>query len=217
MKDGEVSRNRGVESPFIPALVLFNILPATPHHTSFLSATVNVLRMPVDRHPGQEKAVFVHSSSNKVKGSMYYTAPRAARLIRAGVGVGSVQGIQSWGLDLGSMLSVCPVFSSQNLNWVCVGGSTKVSEHLGAPGPFALLNLRLGVSPRLTEAGSKAKCKDPGAVCKPLVSFLYQILLLPPPRLRVGFPAKHRLWRAGEEGRWAGAEPSRLYFGAWNE
>lgn len=133
MKDGEVSRNRGMESPFIPALVLFNILPATPHHTSFLSATVNVLRIPVDRHPGQEKAVFVHSSSNKVKGSMYYTAPRAARLIRAGVGVGSVQGIQSWGLDLGSMLSVCPVFSSQNLNWVCVGGSTKVSEHLGAP------------------------------------------------------------------------------------
>lgn len=132
MKDGEVSRNRGMKSLSIPALVLFNILRAAPHHTSFLSATANALWIPVDRHPGQEKAVFVQSS-NKVKGSMYYTAPRAARLIRAGVGVGSVQDIQSWGFDLGSVLSVCPGFSPQNLNWVCAGGSTKVSEHLGAP------------------------------------------------------------------------------------
>lgn len=66
----------------------------------------------------------------------------------------------------------------------------------------------------LTKAGSKAKCKDPGAVCKPLVTSLYQILLLLPPRLGVGFSAKHRLLRAGEEGHWAGGEPSGLYFGA---
>ena len=133
MKDGEVSRNRGMENLSIPALVLFNILPATPHHTSFLSATVNVLRIPVDRHPGQEKAVFVQSPSNKVKGSMYYTAPRAPRLISAGMGVGSVQDIQRWVIDLGSVLTVCRGFFPQNLNWVCVGGSTEVSEHLGAP------------------------------------------------------------------------------------
>lgn len=48
-----------MESLSVPDLVLFNILPATPRHTSFLSAMVNVLRIPVDRHPGQEKAVFV--------------------------------------------------------------------------------------------------------------------------------------------------------------
>ena len=216
MKDGEVSRNHGMESLSIPALVLFNILCAAPHRTSFLSAAANALWIPVDRHPGQEKAVFVQPS-NKVKGSMYYTAPRAARLIRAGVGVGSVQDIQSWGFDVGSVLSVCPGFSPQNLNWVCARGALKYPSTWEPPGPFTLLNLRLSVSPRLTEAGSKAKCKDSGAVCKPLVSFLYQILLLPPPRLRVGFPAKHKLWRAGEEGRWAGAEPSRLYFGARNE
>lgn len=72
----------------LPALVLFSILPATPHNTSFLSTMVNVLRVPVDTHLGQEKTVFVWLSSNKVKGSMYFTALWAARLIRAGVGHG---------------------------------------------------------------------------------------------------------------------------------
>lgn len=48
-----------MERLFIPALVLFNIQPATPHHSSFLSAVVNVLGIPVDRHPGPEKTVFV--------------------------------------------------------------------------------------------------------------------------------------------------------------
>lgn len=62
-------------------------------------------------------------------------------------------------------------------------GSTEEPEHLGAPEPFAFLNLRLDFSPVLTKAGSKAKCKDPGAVCKPLVTSLYQVLLLLPARL----------------------------------
>lgn len=48
-----------MENLSIPAPVLFNIQPATPRHNSFLSAMVNVLGIPVDRHPGQEKEVFV--------------------------------------------------------------------------------------------------------------------------------------------------------------
>ena len=139
---------------------------------------------------------------------------------------GSLEQAWVWGLCRifragGLMWGLCLVCVPDSLHrtWIgCVlGGALKYPSTWEPPGPFALLNLRLSVSPRLTEAGSKAKCKDSGAVCKPLVSFLYQILLLPPPRLQVGFPAKHKLWRAGEEGRWAGAEPSRLYFGARNE
>lgn len=48
-----------MENLSIPALVLFNIQPAFPFHNPFLSAMENVLGIPGDRHPGQEKAVFV--------------------------------------------------------------------------------------------------------------------------------------------------------------
>lgn len=56
------------------------------------STMVNVLRVPVDTHLGQKKTVFVWLSSNKVKGSMYFTALWAARLIRAGAGHGACVG-----------------------------------------------------------------------------------------------------------------------------
>lgn len=103
--------------------------------------------------------------------------------------------------------------SRQNLNRGWGNAEETIALSIWEPvGPFALLNLRLDCHRVLTKAGSKAKCKDPGVVCKPL----YQILLSLSPRLGVGFPAERRLWREGEQGHWV-RRALWAVFGALNE
>lgn len=129
---------------------------------------------------------------------MAIASPRGSQTGQEQVGVGSCAGYSESCLIWGSCL-VCPVFFSQNLNWVCVGGSTKV--HTWEP-PRAprLLVWRLG-TPRLTEAGSaKQNAVNPVLQSQSRSSLSNPPAATGPPRLRVGFPAKHRLWRQRGKG-----------------
>lgn len=74
------------------------------------------------------------SSSNKVKGAVYYAALQAAGLIRASVSCGACVGDSEAGFHLGSVPCGCPGLSSQNMNWGRSRGSRNTEEVPGASG-----------------------------------------------------------------------------------